>query len=114
MGGVFIYLVDPRIIVGVFVANSLRCGVFCVAYHKNEIMKIKIKDSYLRQMVHGFTERMQTRLAEKEAAGWSGYYETANIDTIFIRAIKNLVSGDFVDAANLAMFLWSLEGRNKK
>ena len=64
----------------------------------------------LADMVKGFSQAMLTKLCEKEKDGWHGWRQIKN-EAQFMRRLnehvmKALDSGDYVDVANFAAFLW--------
>lgn len=59
----------------------------------------------LENALDAFCQEMWSRLDEKHAAGWTGW-KTWQADRLLARANKNLLAGDYIDAANLCMMLW--------
>ena len=58
--------------------------------------------------VNEFTSKMRKKLQQKKEEGFTGWDDPAWPDEDIIGKIKkNLLSGDMVDVANLAMFLWN-------
>lgn len=60
-----------------------------------------------------FSIAMKQRLRQKRVDGWRGWNEAENVrdgdeDGFLERAIRNARDGDYIDAANLLMFLWNL------
>ena len=52
-----------------------------------------------------FVRKMSRKLEAKVDDGWYGWCENENVDDIFTKLLNNVSRGDFVDVANLAMFL---------
>lgn len=61
-----------------------------------------------------FIRSCEIRLAEKQSAGWKGW-NTLSVSTLKKRLLHNVEQGDWIDVANLAMFLWArrLKSENK-
>lgn len=58
----------------------------------------------LAQAIRLFIRKMAVKLDSKVAI-WKGWKEAENAQDMFERLIDNAKRGDFVDVANLAMFL---------
>lgn len=67
-----------------------------------------IKMDALLSYFKDFVKQMEKRLRQKEKEGFSGWDKISKYEYIN-HLIKNLAKDDFVDVANLAMFLWVLE-----
>jgi len=52
-----------------------------------------------------FMRAAEQRLADKQHAGWRGW-DKISIRTLKTRLLHNVETEDWVDVANLAMFLW--------
>lgn len=52
-----------------------------------------------------FYRATELRLADKQRAGWRGW-NSLSAKTLRERLLRNVESGDWVDVANIAMFLW--------
>jgi hypothetical protein len=71
------------------------------------------KTRSLEVCVREFSEEMLSRLKNKEAEGWRGWDSRRAIGQglpIKERMISNVLQGDWIDVANLAMIAWNLEG----
>lgn len=60
-----------------------------------------------------FMSCCKTRLIDKKAAGWTGWNKLSE-KHLQERLIKNMNNKDWVDVANLSMFLWAREWRLQK
>lgn len=60
-----------------------------------------------------FQSKMEHRLSEKQTDGWTGW-NTISVNVLKKRLIDNANRGDWVDVANLAMFLWYRQHKPKK
>ena len=67
----------------------------------------------LYQAVDDFATEMKTRLREQAIKGYRGWDDPANYQRIVEMMVKHAAvsEGEEVDAANLAMILWSLRRR---
>jgi hypothetical protein len=79
-------------------------------------MKVKEKgrnDVALAKLNELFRDAMLKRLLEKEEEGWDGWGNRREMDKfaggLKDRMIRNILEGDWVDVANLAMFAWNFE-----
>ena len=59
-----------------------------------------------------FFHSAEMRLADKQRAGWSGWNKLST-RTLKSRLLHNVEAGDWVDVANLAMFLWARRWRDE-
>ena len=64
-------------------------------------------------MVGEFSVAMLGRILQKEDDGWSGW-QTITGNEYRLRAIKNIINGDYVDAANLCLLAHYAEEANEK
>jgi len=73
-------------------------------------MKIEIHlESGINRLFKSFVVKMEKRLNEKSRRGWKGWDDDALFDDMHKRLILNALEGDYVDVANLAMFLDNLK-----
>lgn len=77
-----------------------------------------MKDQLLQECLEKFTDKMVGRLTEKEARGYTGWNKTVtgSIEDLWLlrMILGNIVKGEWVDVANLAMFMWWRSGRGEK
>jgi hypothetical protein len=78
----------------------------------------EMKSKKLNKVFDDFTTNMRKRLNQKEQGGFTGWdYPALSIDFIerAIRKLNNPLADekDFVDVANLAMFLAHIKGAGK-
>jgi hypothetical protein len=75
-----------------------------------------MKTNNITKLFRLFKEEMSLRYDQKEAEGWRGWNLKSKMksDEIKLRIFKNVLSGDMVDVANLAMFYWNLYGEETK
>ena len=68
----------------------------------------------LDQAVDDFASEMKARLREQAMNGYRGWDDPENYQRIVEMMVKHaaVAEGEEVDAANLAMFLWSLRRRS--
>jgi len=67
----------------------------------------------LNTAVDQFAAAMKARLADKARAGWTGWDDPSNVNTIHTALLAHaagvpLAAGQEVDVANFAMMLWHL------
>jgi len=60
-------------------------------------------------MVGEFSVAMLGRILQKEDDGWSGW-QTITENEYRLRAIKNIINGDYVEAANLCLLADAVRG----
>jgi len=66
---------------------------------------MKMKRITLFQWFDKFSTAMKDVLVERQSLGWTGWNKIAT-STLKIRLLNNVESGDWIDVANLAFFLW--------
>lgn len=80
------------------------------------------EEAQLEAAVDRFAEEMKARLLHiKETRNWEGWNNPVNAEDMARRMVTNAAKGlanrveekDFIDTANLAMFLWHLEFNKK-
>ncbi len=59
-----------------------------------------------------FFKMAEVRLGDKQHAGWTGW-DTIATTKLKARLLHNVETGDWVDVANLAMFLWTRRWRDE-
>lgn len=64
----------------------------------------------LRALVELGADAMEAKLIEKLRASWCGWDDPENADMLKRQLCQNILEGDWIDVANLALFLWNLEG----
>jgi hypothetical protein len=69
----------------------------------------------LYRAVDEFASEMKTRLREQAMKGYRGWDDPENYERILAMMLKHaeVGEGEEVDAANLAMILWSLRRRGR-
>lgn len=79
-------------------------------------MKVKeVRDGQvaLAKLNELFRDAMLKRLIEKDEIGWEGWGNRKEMKKfaggLKDRMIRNILQGDWVDVANLAMFAWNFE-----
>ena len=61
-------------------------------------------------IVFNFAVQMITRFEAKDECGWEGF-DNVKESEYKLRIIKNVVQGNYVDAANLSLLASRVEGR---
>ncbi len=74
------------------------------------------KTKALEKVLELFSQDMKARLDEKEKVGWKGWNRNSENNRIhlLIRLMENTRKRQWIDVANLAMFLWNLERCNEE
>ena len=79
-------------------------------------MKVKCEENEqasLAKLNEKFRDAMLKRLLEKFEDGWDGWNDKITMQRfcggLKDRMIRNVLEGDWVDVANLAMFAWNFE-----
>lgn len=68
----------------------------------------------LKSTLKNFNEKQERRLLNKVQEGWEGWDWPGERTHILHKLIWNLVNEEWVDVANLAMFLWRFDGEKDK
>ncbi len=63
------------------------------------------------QAVNAFAKEMKAKLRYKQADGWGGWTDAACTEQFRRDLLHHVATGDPVDVANYAMFLWNLGER---
>lgn len=67
----------------------------------------------LFESLESFTFAMNSKLERMKAMGWKGWNTIAE-STLKKRLLHNIEHEDWVDVANLAMFLWARQEKKEK
>ena len=76
-----------------------------------EEVRIAAEQEAFARLVSDFSEVMFEKFVAKLKQGYNGWDRNTPdiIESITTRLGKNIEKGDWVDVANLAMFLWNME-----
>ena len=68
----------------------------------------------LLMLIGKFTTMMTLKINKKTIQGYHGWDLSINKATMLKKLRRNLKQEDYVDVANLAMFLWNLKEQERK